>query len=93
MKGTIRTSLAVALVVTLGLGFWAGVGYAADQSLFDADNALQKAEALLLTVSDSGLTGKNLKRFVRSRDRAIRRVQQAREEIAKAILVADSANP
>jgi hypothetical protein len=90
VKRFIPASPAVALVVALGLGFAAGVAYAADQRLYDADNALQKAEALLLEASDGGLTGKHLKRFVRSRDRAILRVQQAREEIASAILASDS---
>ena len=91
MTSIVRSSLAVALLVALGLGFWAGIAYAADQNLHDADNSLQKAEALLLAVSGGALTGKDLKQFVRSRDRAILRVQQAREEIEKAILVADSA--
>jgi hypothetical protein len=86
----IPASLAAALVAALGLGFAAGVAYAADQRLYDADNALLKAEALLLEASDGGLTGKHLKQFAKSRDRAILRVQQAREAIASAILAADS---
>jgi hypothetical protein len=88
-----RGSLAAALLLALALGFRAGIAYAADQNLHDADNALQKAEALLQAVSEGGLTGKDLKQYAKSRDRAILRVQQAREEIAKAILVADSAAP
>jgi hypothetical protein len=82
--------LATAAAVSLALGFAAGVALAAPQALFDADNALLKAEALLLTVSGEGLTGKPLKQLVKSRDRALLRIEQAREAVADAILAADS---
>ena len=90
MTRMLRRSLAIfALVVTVGLAFFAGVAYAADQRLHEADGALEKAAALL-DASRTDATGKNLERFLRHRARAILRVEQARQQIEKAILASDA---
>ena len=73
--------LILAVAVT---AFGLGTAYAADQRLADADNALQKATALL-EASESGVASpKTQKEFEKAVDHALADIASARAEILAA---------
>ncbi len=72
----------VACVIALALGF--GTALAADQRLADADNALQKAAALV-EASEAGVVSERAQRkFDRAVARALADIEDARAEIVEA---------
>lgn len=78
------------LVGVLGIGlagaFYAGVAYAADQRLDDADAAVEKAIALLQAAENPGVNPP----FGGHREKAIQDLKKARAQIAKAKAYADN---
>lgn len=75
-------------VAGLGLAaaFYAGVAYAADSRLDDADAAVEKAIALLKAAENPGVNPP----FGGHRQKAIKDLEQARVQIAKAKAYADN---
>jgi len=77
------------LVSVVGLGmagaFYAGVAYAADQRLADADAAVEKAILLLKAAENPGVTPP----FGGHREKAIDHLEKARVQIKKAQAYAD----
>jgi multidrug resistance efflux pump len=80
----------LASALAIGIGIGASVGSAADQRLDDADNALQKASALLEASEAGVVSEKQQKQFDRAVARAIAHVDQAREQIMNAKDAVDS---
>ena len=76
-------ALALAVTIALGTGF-AVVVYAADPRLDEADQALQKAEALLLSSSAAGTSPKVQKQFDRDVGRAVDLIDRARAHVKAA---------
>ncbi|GMV14177.1 MAG: hypothetical protein AMXMBFR56_24010 [Polyangiaceae bacterium] len=78
------------LMGVLGIGlagaFYAGVAYAADQRLDDADAAVEKAIALLQAAENPGVNPP----FGGHRQKAIQDLKKARAQIAKAKAYADN---
>jgi hypothetical protein len=91
MLSSMKRRVLVVGLVGAGLAgaFYGGVAYAADQNLADADNACQKAIALLQAAQNPG---KNPP-FGGHRALAIAHLKKARKEIAKAQQFQDKPPP
>lgn len=90
MHGLKRRGLLVGLVgFGLAGAFYAGVAFAADSRLDDADAACEKAIALLQAAENPGVKPP----FGGHRESAIDHLKKARKEIGKAKKYADSHPP
>jgi hypothetical protein len=77
-------ALGALILAVAAIAFGIGTAYAADQRLADADNALQKAAALL-EESQSGVTSpKTQKQFDKAVGQALADIASARAEILAA---------
>jgi hypothetical protein len=87
MKQLKRRSLFVALTgIALAGAFYAGIAYAADPKLDDADAACEKAIALLKAAENPGVKNP----FGGHREKAVLDLEKARKEIAAAKKWADN---
>lgn len=90
MKQGMRRGLWMTMAgVGMAGAFYAGVAYAADQRLADADSNCEKAIALLQAAENPGVKPP----FGGHRDAAIGHLKKARAQIAKAQKYADSHQP
>ncbi|MGH2951133.1 MAG: hypothetical protein ACRDKX_03715 [Solirubrobacterales bacterium] len=80
--------IAAAAVAALGAGF-AVLAYAADPRLDEADQALQKADALLAASSSAGASPKVEKEFAHHVDRARELIARARAHVEAAKTAVD----
>lgn len=84
----IQLSLGLAFAAAaICAAFSAGLVYAADQRLYDADAALEKAIALVKAAENPGVVPP----FQNHDKKAVKFIEKAREEIALAIAYADGA--
>jgi hypothetical protein len=92
-RRTTRRVLLVAVTVlsALLLGFGIGIAHAADPRLDEADQALQKAYALVEASQTGGtVSAKAQNRFDKAVGNALADIEDARAEIVEAKLAADS---
>ena len=83
--------LVVTIVVAVAIGLGFGIAQAADPRLTEADQALQKAAALLEASQTGGtVSAQAQKRFDKAVAQALEDVADARAEIVVAIEAADS---
>lgn len=85
MKPIRVVMLCCAIAICFGVSFFAGVVYAADQRLTDADGNLEKAIALLQAAENPGVEPP----FGGHDKKAISHAKKARKHIAEAIAYAD----
>ena len=90
MQG-VRRHIVVATLASIGLAgaFYAGIAYAADARLDEADAAVQKAIALLEAAQNPGVQPP----FGGHREKAIHDLKKAREQIQKAKEYSDKHPP
>lgn len=79
-----RLALSGSLAVALCVFSWSGAALAADQRLTDAQDALIKAAALVEAAEAGVEDPKIVKRFERSRARALRNIDRAFDAIEDA---------
>lgn len=90
MQGLRHRWLTGALVGSgLAVALWAGIAYAADPRLDEADAACQKAIALLEAAENPGVNPP----FAGHRQKAIKDLKEARKQIQKAKEFADKPPP
>lgn len=82
-------AVATSAVAALSLTFAAGVAFAADPKLEDADLLLEKAAVLLEASVADGSDAEVVEQFDRKRDRAVEMVERARQQILKAQQLVD----